>query len=131
MGNDNPVNLKYSKEHEWADISLGSIVTIGITLHAQEALGDIVFLELPAVGKVVKQGDTIGVVESIKAVSDIYSPVTGKISEVHSSLVSEPGKINTDPYKEGWLVKVEVSDRSTLDGLLDSEQYFKFVSSLK
>ena len=124
-----PSDLKYTKDHEWMQVK-GDVVTVGITDHAQEALGEIVYLELPAVGRELKKGETLGVVESIKAVSDIYSPVTGKVVEVHSSLTQEPALLNTAPHSEGWLLRIEVTDKNTLDGLMDSKAYGDFVSSL-
>lgn len=124
-----PTNLKYTKDHEWAKID-GKIVTIGITDHAQSALGDIVYLELPKVGRVVKAGETFGVVESIKAVSDLYSPVSGKVVEIHESLANEPGKINANPYEASWIIKIEVSTTNEADTLMDSKQYAEYVSKL-
>ena len=126
-----PSNLRYTKDHEWTLIGDDGTVTIGITEHAQEALGEIVYLELPTVGRELKKGDTLGVVESIKAVSDIYAPVAGKVVEAHSDLSADPSRINKDPYKDGWLLKVHVSDRSSLDGLMEAKAYADYVASLK
>ena len=124
-----PSQLKYTKDHEWASLE-GKTATIGITHHAQEALGEIVFVELPAKGKQLKKGDTFGVVESIKAVSDLYSPLTGKVIEVNSSLVDEPGAANSDPYGKAWMVKLEIQDSSETSELLSCDDYKKLVDSL-
>ena len=113
--------LRYTKDHEWAQIS-GTTATIGITDHAQAALGDIVYLELPKVGRVLKKGEAFGVVESIKAVSDLYSPVDGKVIEANQALASEPSKINSDPYLNSWMVKIELSGGAPSD-LMDAEAY--------
>jgi glycine cleavage system H protein len=125
-----PSELKYTKDHEWAKAS-GTTITVGVTDHAQSALGDIVFVELPVVGRTLKVGETFGVVESIKAVSDLYSPIAGKVVEVNSSLGDDPSRINKDPYSDAWLVKIEVSDASAISGLMDSASYTKLVESLK
>ena len=124
-----PKDLKYTEDHEWAKVQ-GTTITVGITDHAQSALGDIVFLELPKVGKELKKGDTFGVVESVKAVSDLYSPVAGKVVEIHEDLANDPGQINSDPYGAGWLVKIQVADASAMSGLMDSGAYQKHVQSL-
>lgn len=125
-----PENLKYTKDHEWAKIE-GGQVTIGITDHAQSALGDIVFVELPQVGRILKKGETFGVVESIKAVSDLYSPIAGKVTAVNSSIVSEPSALNRDPQGEAWLVKMEMTDAASAADLLDSAKYSEYVQTLK
>jgi glycine cleavage system H protein len=125
-----PAELKYTKDHEWAKIE-GGKVTVGITDHAQSALGDVVFVELPAVGRALKKGDTFGVVESIKAVSDLYSPVTGKVMEVNSKLPDDPGTVNRAPHSDAWIVKIEVTDPSSLADLMDAAAYEKFVATLK
>lgn len=124
-----PSHLKYTKDHEWAKVE-GKTVTVGITHHAQNALGDVVYVELPKAGKEVKKGDTFGVVESIKAVSDLYSPVTGKVIESHSKVVETPSTINQDPHGEAWLVKIEVTDPSSLSDLMDAQAYEKYVATL-
>jgi glycine cleavage system H protein len=124
-----PENLKYTKDHEWAKIE-GNTVTIGITDHAQKSLGDIVFVELPAVGRTLKKGETFGVVESIKAVSDLYSPVTGKVIEAHSSLSDDPAEINRDPHGSAWMVKIQIEGAAGGD-LMSSGDYEKYVASLK
>ena len=123
-----PAELKYTKDHEWAKVE-GKTVTIGITDHAQHALGDVVFVEFPKVGRDLKKGETFGVVESIKAVSDLYSPVTGKVLEVNSGLTADPAVINREPYTTAWLVKVEVTDPNSMNDLMDAATYTKFVSS--
>jgi glycine cleavage system H protein len=125
-----PANLKYTQDHEWAKVE-GNKVTVGITDHAQSALGDVVFVELPAVGKSLKKGETFGVVESIKAVSDLYSPITGKIIEVNSKLPDDPGAINRDPHADAWIVKMEVTDPASMSDLMDAAAYEKFVAALK
>lgn len=125
-----PDHLQYTKEHEWAEFK-GNQVTVGITDHAQSALGDIVFVELPAVGKVLKKGETFGVVESIKAVSDLYAPLNGTVLEVNQSVIDNPSSLNQTPHTDAWLVKVESNDQpSTLD-LMDSKKYSDYVKSLK
>lgn len=125
-----PADLKYTKDHEWAKIS-GNTVVVGITDHAQSALGDVVFVDLPAVGKSLNKGETFGVVESIKAVSDLYSPVSGKVLEVNSALPGSPSDVNQDPYGKAWMVKLEVTDTAALSELMTAETYSKFVESLK
>lgn len=125
-----PENLKYTKDHEWAKID-GTQITVGITDHAQSALGDVVFVELPKVGRDLKAGETFGVVESIKAVSDLYSPVSGKVLAVNDAVVGEPSSVNRDPHTSAWLIKIETSDASALSGLMDSTAYSAFVSSIK
>ena len=121
-----PEKLKYSKEHEWVKLE-GDLVVIGITDHAQEKLGEIVYLELPAKGERIDKEEAFGVVESTKAVSDIYAPVTGEIAEVNTGLVTTPERINKDPYEDGWLVKVKIADKKDLDGLLDEKEYAEFL----
>lgn len=129
MADKIPSPLKYTKEHEWAVVE-GNVATIGITHHAQDALGDIVFVELPAKGRALNKGDTFGVVESIKAVSDLYSPVTGKVVDVNTALVDEPGNANTDPYGKAWMVKIELAQPAELAALLSADDYKKLVDSL-
>ena len=117
-----PTQYRYTKEHEWADLE-GTQAKIGITEHAQGELGDVVFVELPAVGTQLKKGDNLGTVESVKAVSDIYAPLSGKVIEVNTKLESAPETINQDPHGEGWLVVLEVADSSEADHLLDAASY--------
>ncbi len=125
-----PQTLKYTKDHEWAKID-GTQVTIGITDHAQGALGDIVFVELPAVGKALKAGETFGVVESIKAVSDLYAPVSGKVVAINNGVVSEPSLLNREPHTNAWLIKIELASDAKTDTLLDAEKYAALVASIK
>src|SRR3954467_13097759 len=125
-----PSELKYTKDHEWAKVE-GNRITIGVTDHAQSALGDIVYLDLPAVGRVLKEHETFGVVESIKAVSDLFSPVSGKVVEINSPLKDDPSQINRDPHGAAWMIKLEVADPASLKTLMDSQSYSKFVESLK
>src|SRR4030095_11268894 len=117
-----PEDLKYSREHEWALVE-GKVATIGITDFAQDKLGDIVFVELPAVGDKVTKDEAMGVVESVKAVSDVYSPVSGTVIEINDDLPDSPDMINEDPYGDGWIVKIQMSDPTDLEDLMDSEAY--------
>lgn len=121
-----PEDLKYTREHEWAR-QKGKRVVVGITEFAQDQLGDIVYVELPSVGDEVKKGEAFGVVESTKAVSDLFAPVSGKVVEVNDPLTDAPETINEDPYEEGWMIQVEVSDAKDLDDLLTAKAYAKFV----
>ncbi len=125
-----PANLKYTKDHEWAKVE-GNQITIGITDHAQSALGDIVFVELPKIGRELKVGETFGVVESIKAVSDLYAPVTGKVVAVNDATVSEPSLLNRDPHAGAWLIKIELTDPATTANLMEAAKYSAFVETLK
>jgi glycine cleavage system H protein len=118
-----PDDLQYTKSHEWVRFEDGT-ATIGITDHAQEELGDVVFVELPDVGDTIGAGDSFGTVESVKAVSDLYTPVGGEVAEVNSSLEDAPEKINDDPYGEGWIVKLSTSEEADL---LSPEEYEKVV----
>ncbi|TCS83997.1 glycine cleavage system protein GcvH [Tepidibacillus fermentans] len=120
-------DLKYSKEHEWVEVLGDNKVRIGITDYAQNSLGDIVFVEVPGVGDEVTANETMGSVESVKAVSDVYCPVTGKVVEINESLEEAPEVINEDPYGKGWMVVVEISDPSELDQLLSAEEYDAFI----
>jgi glycine cleavage system H protein len=117
-----PNDLKYTKDHEWIKIE-GNRATVGITDHAQAQLGDIVFLEVPAVGKIVTAGKSFSVVESVKAVSDIYAPVTGVVVEVNEALNDEPENVNRDPYGAGWIAVIEMQPGVALEGLLDAATY--------
>jgi glycine cleavage system H protein len=121
-----PEDLKYTREHEWVSID-GSVATIGITDHAQEQLGDVVFVELPAVGDRVEKSDAFGVVESTKAVSDVYAPISGEVTEVNDDLPDNPELINEDPYGDGWMVKVQIGDTADLDDLMTADEYRKFI----
>lgn len=122
-----PEGLKYTKEHEWCAID-GDVATIGITWHAQDALGDIVYCELPEVGDAVAAGDAFGVVESVKAVSDLYAPLSGEVTERNDAIVEKPESLNDDMYGEGWMIRVKLSDPSQVEGLLSKADYEKFLS---
>jgi glycine cleavage system H protein len=117
-----PADLKYTESHEWVRLESDGSVTIGITDHAQEALGDIVFLELPEAGKAVSAGDAIAVIESVKAASDIYAPLSGEIVESNTALAASPDQVNSEPY-DSWLFKLKPSDAAALDKLLSAEAY--------
>ena len=117
-----PEDLKYSKEHEWVRIN-GSIAEVGVTLFAQESLGDVVYVDLPEVGSEVEQFAKFGEIESVKAVSDLFCPVEGKIVEINLKLVENPEVVNVEPYGAGWLIKVQLSDSSKLDELMDAATY--------
>ena len=121
-----PEDLKYTREHEWVLID-GSTATIGITDHAQHELGDVVFVELPAVGDRVEKTEAFGVVESTKAVSDVYAPLSGEVTEINDDLPDNPELINEDPYGDGWMIKIAVGDAADLDDLMSAEEYRKFV----
>jgi glycine cleavage system H protein len=117
-----PSDLKYAKTHEWVRVS-GEVATVGITDHAQHELTDVVFVELPDVGRQIKAGDTCAVVESVKTASDIYSPVSGQITEVNKAIVADPALVNTEPYAGGWFYRIKLSQPAELSGLLGPEQY--------
>jgi glycine cleavage system H protein len=117
-----PEDLAYSREHEWVRAD-GTTATIGITSFAADELGDIVFVELPEVGSALSQFATFGVVESVKAVSDLYAPVSGTVTEINDALRQAPELLNSDPFGEGWIARVELADRDELDALLDAEAY--------
>lgn len=123
-----PQDLKYSKDHEWAR-QRGSVVVIGITQHAQEALGDVVYVELPRVGSTVTAGKQFGVIESTKAVSELYAPISGKVVKVNDALTDNPSTVNQDPYQAGWIIEVEPSGPDALAGLLDAAAYEKLLAS--
>jgi glycine cleavage system H protein len=118
-----PEDLKYTQSHEWVSREANGNARIGITDHAQEALGDLVFVELPAVGDLVDQGDSVSVVESVKAASDIYAPITGEVVAINEDLEDDPALVNNDPYGDGWLYEVAPSDETELDDLLDAAAY--------
>jgi glycine cleavage system H protein len=120
-----PDGLKYAKTHEWVKDNGDGTVTVGISDHAQELLGDLVFVELPEAGSDVAAGDEIAVVESVKAASDIYSPLSGKVLGVNEVLIDAPESINDSPYEEGWLFTLKLADSSELDTLLDADAYVK------
>jgi glycine cleavage system H protein len=125
-----PEGLKYSKEHEWVLVE-GTSATIGITEFAQEELGDIVFVELPEIGEKIVKDDPFGAVESVKAVSDIYAPVSGEVMETNEILPDNPETINDDPYGDGWMVRVELSDIEDLKDLMDADEYAEYVAQQK
>jgi glycine cleavage system H protein len=124
-----PENLKYTKDHEWIRIDDDNTGTCGITDHAQELLTDIVFVELPEVNREVKKGEQVAVVESVKAVSDVYSPVSGRIIEVNTALEDSPEILNTDPYGKGWMFKIEIKADSEVDKLMDHDAYADHVEA--
>lgn len=119
-----PDDVRYTAEHEWAR-EQGGVVTVGITSYATDQLGDVVFVELPAVGNKVETGGTFGVVEAVKTVSDLFAPVTGEVVEVNSALTDNPAVVNADPYGEGWMVKIRLTDPSEFAKLLSSSDYEK------
>ena len=121
-----PSNLQYTKDHEWVKIENG-VATIGITDFAQGELGDIVFVELPEVGKSFNAGDTFGTIEAVKTVTDLFSPISGKIVAINEGLDNDTGKVNSDPYGDGWLVKIRLSDPDEKDGLLSSIAYEEII----
>jgi glycine cleavage system H protein len=122
-------DIRYTKDHEYVRLD-GDVATVGITDHAQEQLGDIVFVELPQVGKSVDQGAEAAVVESVKAASEVYAPLSGKVVEVNKALEGEPAKVNADPLGEGWFLKLKVKDKSQFDALMDEAAYNEFVAAL-
>lgn len=121
-----PDNLRYTKDHEWVELK-GDTGTVGISFFAQEELGDVVFVELPEVGRSLKAGEEFGTIESVKAVSEVYSPLSGEIVEINSELKDHPEWVNQEPYGKGWLLKVRVSDPKQLDGLMEAAAYSDFV----
>mmetsp|Transcript_2079 Transcript_2079/g.5284 ORF Transcript_2079/g.5284 Transcript_2079/m.5284 type:complete len:196 (-) Transcript_2079:118-705(-) len=114
--------LKYAESHEWLKMD-GDTATVGITDFAQSELGDVVYVELPEVGSTVSKAETFGVVESVKAASDVYAPVSGEVLEINDALVDDPSKLNTEPFEGGWMMKIKVSDAGEADGLLDADAY--------
>lgn len=120
---------KYTEEHEWVRVE-GDVATVGITQYAQEQLGDVVFVEVPAVGRKVAKGEACAVVESVKAASDIYAPVAGEIVEGNAALADSPGDVNAEPTGKGWFFKLKLADKSEIDGLMDEAAYEAFVKSL-
>jgi glycine cleavage system H protein len=124
------LTTKYTSDHEWINIEDHEAAVVGITLHAQDALGDVVFVELPEVGKTYKKGDVAGVVESVKAAADLYMPVTGEVVEVNEALRDEPSLANTDPMGNGWFFKVHVTDMAEFDQLMDTPAYDALLKTL-
>ncbi len=127
----NPVNLKYSQEHEWVRSETGNTATIGITMFAVESLGDIVFVELPEKEALLSQFVKMGEIESVKAVSDLYSPISGQVLERNEELINNPELINENSYQSGWMLKIQISNPSELDNLMSSNQYETFLTSRK
>lgn len=125
-----PNDLLYTKDHEWARVT-GDEAVIGITDHAQGSLGEVVYVELPKTGRALAPHETFGVVESIKAVSDLYSPVAGTVLETNTAAASDPGVINRSPHGDGWLIRVKLADRAALSALMSAGDYKKYVESLK
>ena len=125
-----PEGLKYSKEHEWVLVE-GDTATIGITEYAQDELGDIVYVELPEIGEKVVKDDPFGAVESVKAVSDVYAPVSGSVVEVNDVLPDNPETINDDPYRDGWMIRVDMSDEDDLKDLMSADEYAEYVQQQK
>jgi len=125
-----PEGLYYSKDHEWLRVE-GETGTVGITDHAQHSLGDVVYVELPKSGETFAAHDTFGSVESVKAVSELFLPVAGEVTEVNESLSDEPEKVNTDPYGDGWMLRVRLSNRGEVDSLLSAAEYEDYIGSLE
>ena len=123
-----PPELKYTKEHEWVRVD-GDTGTIGITDYAQDQLGDIVFVELPAVGAAINARQKLGEIESVKAVSELFAPVSGEVTEANDGLVDSPEAVNDDPYGDGWMVKMRLSDAAELEGLLSAAEYEAFIEA--
>lgn len=126
----NPDDRKYTKEHEWALLDAAGVALVGITHYAQDQLGDVVYVELPAVGAAVAHLAKMGEIESVKAVSDLYSPVTGAVAEVNARLAREPELVNSDPFGDGWMLRVQINDPAELDTLLDAAAYAEYVAGL-
>ena len=122
---DNPRNYRYTKEHEWANLE-GEVATMGITNYAATQLGDMVYVDMPSVGANIMQGEAIGALESVKAAADFYSPLSGEVLERNERLLDDPGLLNSDPFTEGWFIKVRSSDPSELDKLMDAQAYDEF-----
>ncbi len=125
-----PKDFKYTKEHEWIKVE-GNIATVGITDYAQDSLGDVVYVELPQEGGAVTKNEPFGVVESVKAVSDLYSPVSGNVTEVNDAIIDSPEVINEDPYGDAWMIKVDISSVDDLGDLLSADEYQKFIEEEK
>ena len=123
-----PENLKYTKDHEWVSVE-GDVVTIGVTDFAQSELGDVVFVEIETEGETMNAEDTFGTVEAVKTVSDLYMPVSGEIVEVNAGLQDNPEHVNSDPYGNGWMIKVKLSDLSELDGLMNAADYTALIGA--
>ena len=124
-----PANLKYTKEHEWARLESDGSITVGITEHAQDSLGDVVFVELPEVGDELESEDKFGVVESVKTVSDLFSPCAGVIVAINEALEDEPELVNSSAYEDGWMVRIEPTNADVMNELMDAEAYDAFVEA--
>ena len=122
------MTIKYTKDHEWVQSTSADAATAGITVHAQDALGDVVFVELPEVGKTFAQGDVAGVVESVKAAADVFMPLSGEITEVNEALRADPSLANSDPLNSGWFFKIRLSEPAQLDALMDATTYDRFAA---
>lgn len=127
---ENPIDLKYTKAHEWVRID-GDVATVGITDYAQDQLTDVVFVELPAVGKQIEQNSNLCVVESVKSVSDVFSPISGEIVEVNNALENSPELINSEPFEGGWIAKLKVKNEAELDRLMTTEEYNTFLTGIE
>ncbi len=123
------MSIKFSKDHEWVNAADANAAVVGITMHAQDALGDVVFVDLPEVGKTFAQGEVAGVVESVKAAADVYMPVSGEVVEVNEALRADPSLANSDPLAAGWFFKVKLSNPAELDALMDETAYGSFAAS--
>lgn len=128
MAENIPGDLKYTKDHEWARHA-GSVVQVGVTAHAQEALGDVVYVELPKLGSTITEGKQFGVIESTKAVSELFAPLSGKVVKVNDALTDKPDTVNDDPYGAGWIIEVEPSDPKQLSTLLDAQAYAELLKN--
>ncbi|MCA9654077.1 MAG: glycine cleavage system protein GcvH [Myxococcales bacterium] len=126
MSDEIPEDLRYTKDHEWARLD-GELVVVGITAHAVEKLGDITMVTLPEVGSTITAGESFGDVDSVKAVSELFAPISGEVAEINDALEDAPETVNTSPYDEGWMVKIKPSERAQLDELLDAKAYAKLV----
>jgi len=125
-----PSHFRYTKDHEWADMS-GGIATVGITEYAQNHLGDVVYIELPAVGKSLDVHQTIGTIESVKAVSEIFSPVSGEVVEVNGALNGAPETVNQDPHGKGWIIRLKMKNKADVDALMNTTEYEKYLEGLE
>jgi len=123
-----PGNLKFTQDHEWVRLEDDGSVVVGITDHAQQALGELVYVELPESGQEFAKGDACAVVESVKAASDVYAPLSGELAETNQALIDEPERVNSDPYESGWLIRLHLPDISELEELLDADAYEQFVA---
>lgn len=128
MAENIPGDLRYTKDHEWAR-QAGSVVQVGVTAHAQEALGDVVYVELPKLGSTITEGKQFGVIESTKAVSELFAPLSGKVVKVNDALTDKPDTVNDDPYGAGWIIEVEPSDPKQLSTLLDAQAYAELLKN--